>query len=149
MLSVALAFLTLVPSAGSQPAVQDPGFESAPGLTGWEVKIRLRQERGRVPTLTVDRNDWKEGAQSLLIEALDPADADAKQRVFLPVGSMRRARVWVKTENLTAVRDAAAEGAISIRTPAGEIASSVGRSGTTPWRDEEATFRVPSAGYID
>jgi hypothetical protein len=69
--------------------------------------------------------------------------------VFLPVGSMWRARVWVKTENLTAVGDAAAEGAISIRTPAGEIASSVGRSGTTPWRDEDATFRVPSSGHID
>src|SRR5271167_5184539 len=46
-----------------------------------------------------------------------------KAEGFLPVGSMRRARVWVKTENLTAVRDAAAEGAISIRTLAVEIAS--------------------------
>ena len=149
MLSVALAFLTLVPSLASRPAVQNPGFESAPALTGWEVKTRLRQEHGRAPTLTVDRNDAKEGAQSLLIEALDPADAYAKQRIFLPVGSLWHARVWVKTENLTAVGDDGAEGIIAIETPAAEIASSAGRSGTTPWHDEEVIFRVPSPGYVD
>lgn len=149
MLSVALAFFALLPSAGSQFAVQNPGFESAPVLTGWEVKTNLRQEHGRMPTLTVDRNDAKEGTQSLLIKALDPADADARQRVFLPVGSLWRVRVWVKTQNLAAVGDGEAEGVISIQTPAGEIGSSAGRSGTTPWRDEEVTFRVPSPGFID
>ena len=92
MLSVALAFFMLVPPAGSQPTVQNPGFESTPFLTGWEVKTRLRQEPGRAPTLSADRNDVKEGAQSLLIEALDPADAYTRQRVFLAVGSLWRAR---------------------------------------------------------
>ncbi len=149
MLSVALAFFTLLPSLGSPPAVQNPGFESAPVLTGWEVKTRLRQEHGRMPTLTVDRNDAKEGNQSLLIEALDPADAYVRQRIFLPVGSLWRVRVWVKTENLTAVGNGGAEGVISIETPGAEIASSVGCLGTTPWHDEEVVFRVPSPGYID
>jgi len=149
MLSVALAFFTLVPAVGSQPAVRNPGFESAPVLTGWEVKTRLRQEPGRAPTLTVDRDDAKEGTQSLLIEALDPADAYATQRIFLPVGSLWRARAWVKTENLTAVGQGGTEGVIGVETPAGEIASSVGRSGTAPWRDEEVIFHVPSPGYID
>jgi alpha-N-arabinofuranosidase len=149
MLSVALAFFTLLPSGGSQPAVQNPGFESAPALSGWEVKTRLRQEHGRAPTLTVDPNDAKEGAQSLLIEALDPADAYARQRIFLTVGSMWRVRVWVKTESLATGGDGEAEGVIGIETPGAEIASSVGRSGTTTWRDEEVVFRVPSPGYID
>ena len=149
MHSLALAFFMLLPSVGSQPGIQNPGFESAPVLTGWEVKTRIRQEHGRAPTLTADQNDAKEGTQSLLMEALDPADAYASQRVFLPAGSLWRVRAGVKTEDLTAAGDAEAEGVISIRAPAGEIASSGGRSGTTPWSDEEATFRVPSSGYID
>ena len=140
MLSVALAFFTLLPSLGSQPAVQNPGFESAPVLTGWEVETRLRQEHGRAPTLTVDRNDAKEGAQSLLIEALDPADACVRQRIFLPVGSLWRVRVWIKTENLAAAGDGGAEGVISIETPGAEIASSAGRSGTTPWQRRGSDF---------
>ena len=49
--------------------------------------------------------------QSLLIEALDPADASVRQRIFLPVGSLWRARVWIKTENLSAA-GGGAEGAI-------------------------------------
>ncbi|MGA3325168.1 MAG: hypothetical protein ABSF45_11900, partial [Terriglobia bacterium] len=71
MLSLALAILTLVPSAGSPPAVRNPGFESAPARTGREVKPRLRQEHGRAPTVTADRSDATEGAQSLLMEAED------------------------------------------------------------------------------
>jgi alpha-N-arabinofuranosidase len=102
-----------------------------------------------MPTLTIDQNNAKEGNQSLLIEAPDPADASAKQRIFLPVGSLWRVRVWIRTENLEPTGDAAAEGAISIETPGAEIATSSGRTGTTPWHDEEVTFRVPSPGYID
>jgi alpha-N-arabinofuranosidase len=149
MFSVALAFFMLFPSLGNQPAVQNPGFESSPALTGWEVKTRIRQEHGRAPILTVDQNDAKEGAQSLLIEALDPADAYARQRIFLPVGTLWRVRVWIKTESLAAGGEGEAEGVIGIETPGAEIASSGGRSGTTAWRDEEVVFRVPSPGYID
>jgi alpha-L-arabinofuranosidase len=145
MLSAALAFFALLPSLGTQSAVHNPGFESAPVLTGWEVETRLRQDHGRTPTLTADPNDAREGAQSLLIEALDPADASVKQRIFLPVGTLWRASVWIKTENL----ESGEGGVIAIDTPGAEIASSVGRSSTTPWKDEEVTFRVPSPGYID
>ena len=148
MLPVALAFFTLLPSLGTQSAVRNPGFESVPLLTGWEVETRLRQDHGRTPTLTADSSDAKEGAQSLLIEALDPADASVKQRIFLPVGSLWRARVSIKTENLGGA-GAEGGGVLAIDTPGAEIASSAGRSSTTPWKDEEVTFRVPSPGYID
>ena len=147
MLPIALAFFTLLPSPLAQSAVQNPGFESAPVLTGWKAETRLRQDRERMPTLTADPHDAKEGAQSLLIEALDPADAAARQRIFLPVGSLWRVRVWIKTENLETGGEGG--GAIAIDTPGAEIASSKGRSSTTPWQDEEVTFRVPSPGYID
>ena len=72
MLSVALAFLALFPNSGSQVAIQNPGFEFSPPLTGWDVQTRSREEHGRAPTLTIDREDAKEGTQSLLIEARTP-----------------------------------------------------------------------------
>ena len=147
MLSFALAFFMLAPSGGSQTAVQNPGFESA--LAGWEVETRLRQEHGHAPTITVDANNAKEGTQSLLIESPDSGDAAARQRIFLPVGSLWRVRVWIRTEDLTAAGEGEAEGIIGIDTPGAEIVSSERRSGTTPWQDAEVTFRVPSPGYID
>ena len=147
MLSFALAFFMLAPSGGSQTAVQNPGFESA--LAGWEVETRLRQEHGHAPTITVDANNAKEGTQSLLIESPDSGDAAARQRIFLPVGSLWRVRAWIKTEDLAAAGEGEAEGIIGIDTPGAEIASSERRSGTTPWQDAEVTFRVPSPGYID
>ena len=149
MLSVTLAFLALLPSAATQSTIRNPGFESSPPLAEWEVQTRSRQEHGRAPSITVDRENAKEGAQSLRIESLDPADAAVRQRIFLPVGSVWRAHVWIKTENLVGAEEGIAEARMIIDTPGAEIASTADRSGTTPWREEEATFLVPSPGYID
>jgi hypothetical protein len=149
MLSFAVALFMLASGESRQPAIQNPGFEASPPLAGWEVKTRVRQEGGRAPTLAVDQHDAKEGRQSLRVEAQDPAFASASQRISLPVGSLWRARVWIKTQNLSSASDQGAQGIIGIETPAGEIAASVGRAGTTPWQEEEVTFRVPSPGYVD
>jgi alpha-N-arabinofuranosidase len=149
MLSVTLAFLVLLPGAATQSTIRNPGFESSPPLEGWEVQARSRQENGRAPSIAVDREDAREGAQSLRIESLDPGDASVSQRVFLPVGTLWRARVWIKTANLVGAKDDGAEARMIIDTPGAEIASTADRSGTTPWHEEEATFLVPSPGYVD
>ena len=148
MLSVTLALFMLFPPAEAPAVLLNSGFESIPPLTGWEVETRLREPSGRKPTLDVDSSEAKEGRQSLRIEALDPAEAGVKQRIFLPVGSLWRARVWVKTEGLDSSAGETG-GMLAIDTPGAEIAATSGRSGTTPWRNEDVTFRVPSPGYID
>jgi alpha-N-arabinofuranosidase len=149
MFSLALAFFLFGAGATSQPVIQNPGFEASPPLAGWQVSTRVRQEGGRAPTLAVDESDAKEGRQSLRLEAQDPAYASASQRIFLPVGSLWRARVWVKSENLGSAGSGSAGAMLSIESPAGDLAASPGRSGTTPWQEEEVTFRVPSPGFID
>ena len=79
MLSVALALVISVAVNTHKPVIQNPGFEASPFLTGWKTNARTEHENGRAPTFIADRNDPKEGDQSLVIEALDPADAVAQQ----------------------------------------------------------------------
>lgn len=88
MLSVALALLLSASTGTSQPAVQNPSFEASPFLTAWETRVHLVQKNDRAPTFAADRSQSKEGNQSLVIEALDPADSAASQKIFLPVGSL-------------------------------------------------------------
>jgi alpha-N-arabinofuranosidase len=149
MLTLALALLLSAAATTSEPAVQNPGFEASPFLRGWKIQIRAKEENGRRPTFTSDRSESKEGNQSLLIEAPDSADAEASQKIFLPVGSLWRVSVWVKTEDLSAEEPGRAGGFISVETPVGSVGSSAGSAGTTPWHEEEATFRVPSPGFVD
>ena len=149
MLSFALALLMMAPVEAGPYALQNAGFEASPDLAGWTTNVRPSQEKGRAPTVTVDRNDARGGRQSLLMDAPEAASASATQRIFLPVGSLWRASVWIKTQSLSPANGGGAQGNISIETPGGEIASSQGRSGTTPWQNEEVSFRVPSPGYID
>src|ERR1039458_3554202 len=149
MLSFALALFMIAPVEAGPYALQNAGFEASPDLAGWTTNVRPSQEKGRAPTVTVDRNDAREGRQSLLMDAPEAASASATQRIFLPVGSLWRATVWIKTESLSSTKGAGTQGSISIETPGGEIASSQGRSGSSPWQNAELRFRVPSPGYID
>ncbi len=149
MLSTALAFFMLAAGQASPPVVQNGGFEASPALAGWKVNRHLRNEGGRAATVAVDESEVKEGRQSLRMEALDPASASVSQRIFLPVGSLWRAHVWVKAENLASANGGEAQGKIKIETPAGDAGASPGLSGSMDWQEEAVTFRVPSPGYID
>jgi alpha-N-arabinofuranosidase len=159
MLSAMLALTLSFAGSGSQPLVQNPGFESSPFLAGWEISARAEQASGRRPTFLADRSDSKEGSQSLVIEALDPARAAVTQKIFLPVGSLWKVKAWVKTEGLSAGDQARtgqyfrdeppAGGFINVETLAGDVGASVGSLGTTPWHEEETTFRVPSPSFIN
>jgi len=91
----------------------------------------------------------RKAIKSLLIEALDPADASAKQRMFLPVGlAVARARLDQNGEPYGG-RRCWRRGCNGIETP-GSGNSRVRADWAQPrWHDEEVTFRVPSPGYID
>ena len=128
--------------------VHNPGFEDFPFLAGWEPDGRTADKQDRAPSFTAATDDAKEGHQSLRMEALDPADAAVRQKIFLPVGSLWRVRAWIKTEDLSASDRSRAGGFITIETPTGDIGRSLARWGTTPWGEEDATFRVPFPGFI-
>ena len=159
MLSITLALILSITGNSNAPLVQNSGFESSPFLAGWESRAQSEAGNGRAPTFLADRNDFKEGRQSLVIEALDPSLAAVTQKIFLPVGSLWQVKAWVKTEGLSAGQEARAGelfreqspagGFINIETLAGDVGTSSGRLGTTPWHEEQATFRVPSPGFIN
>jgi alpha-N-arabinofuranosidase len=159
MLSLVLALILSVTANSNKPLVQNPGFESSSFLSGWEIEAHSEKQNGRAPTFLADRNDRKEGGQSLVIEAPDPSRAAVSQKIFLPVGSLWQAKAWVKTEGLSSgdqtradefFRDQPPTGAfIDIETLAGNVGTSAGSLGTTPWHEEATTFRVPSPGFIN
>src|SRR6266567_257113 len=95
--------MVLAIAANSQPpVVQNPGFEASPALLGWTARFDSVRGNGRIPTVSIDQNAAKEGRQSLVIEAVRSAQASVSQRIYLPVGSMWRTKVWVKTQGLAA-----------------------------------------------
>ena len=154
---IALAIVLTAAGSAGEPSIQNPGFESSPVLTGWETRAHTEDKNGASPTFRADRNDPKEGAQSLEIEAVAPASAAVTQKIFLPVGSLWSARAWVRTDGLSAGTARASQpsrdepppgGFINIETLAGDVGSSAGASGTTAWHEEKAVFRVPSPGFI-
>jgi alpha-N-arabinofuranosidase len=147
MLSFVLALLLAALFEGGSP-VQNPGFEDSPFLVGWKINARTADKQGRAPTFNAATDDVKEGHQSIRVESLDMADAAVQQKIFLPVGSLWRVKAWIKTERLSSANPSRAGGFINIETPSGDIGRSPGRSGTTPWAEEEAMFRVPSPGFI-
>ncbi len=124
----------------------DPGFEDTDLLTSWKTWIF---KDGKDPVIRVDRHEPKEGRQSLLVEADDPADVALGQMVSLPPGSVWRARCWVRTENLVA-RDRTDTGAaLHVQTAdAKTLARGPSTFGTAPWKEVSAYFRVPSEGRV-
>src|SRR5712692_6748596 len=143
MSSICILLLAL-----SASVLRNPGFEGAQPVQGkvpgWKVST---SERVGV-SIRTDRIEFREGKQSILLEAAHPAKVALAQEVFLPVGSLWRAMVWTKTENLTARIEGRAGGQIEIQTPAGNQGRSPSRSGSSPWEKQEVIFRVPSPGRI-
>jgi len=138
-------FLGALFLAAAVGQLQNPGFEAAT-LSGWESKIY--QKSGRDPLIRLDSSQTREGRQSLLIEASDPASAAVAQTLFLLPGSLYRLKASIKTEALAADGAPAAGGLIEIETPAGRVGKSRPRSGSSDWQEEEVLFRVPSPGRV-
>lgn len=141
-----LSTLILLLATGA-PVLQNPGFEASQTFQGWTTHIH--EKTGRDPVIRIDGGSFKEGKQSLVIEVNDPADVSVSQSIFLPVGSLWRVKGWIKIENLGSKRDTVVSGLINVQTPAGSLAKTPTRFGTSPWGEAEATFRVASPGEVN
>jgi len=141
-----LSTLMLLLATGT-PVLQNPGFEASQTLQGWTSYIH--EKTGRDPVIRIDGGSFKEGKQSLVIEVNDPADVSVSQRIFLPVGSLWRVKGWIKTEKLASKGDTDVFGLIDVQTPAGSLAKTPTRLGTSPWGEAEATFRVAPPGELN
>jgi len=124
------------------PQIQNPGFGASQLLAGWEVNAPA-QEKGRVQ-VRADSTEKKEGRQSLLVEAREPASYSLNQWTVLPPGTLWRARIWVKTENLRPSGRDGVGGQILIDSREGVLGRSSPRSGTSPWAEEDVVFEAPT-----
>ena len=143
--------LLLTSAAALSTQLQNPGFEAplspAREIPGWHVSVE--NAPGLKPVVGVDPAETKQGRYSLLVEAREPARVTLWQEIFLPVGSLWRARLWVRTENLRGGQDASSSGGrMEIDTPAGSQGISRSPSETEPWTEREVSFRVPSPGRV-
>ncbi|MFN8009402.1 MAG: hypothetical protein U0V70_20700 [Terriglobia bacterium] len=140
-----LPTLILLMATGTQ-VLQNSGFEASQNLQGWTSHIHGKT--GRDPIIRIDGGSFKEGKQSLLLEANNPANVSVSQRIFLPVGSLWRVKGWIKTEKLASIGDSELYGLIEVQTPAGSLAKTPARLGTSPWSEAEAIFRVTPPGDV-
>ena len=134
----------------SAPQLQNPGFEASELLSGWEVNTPAQERKG--VQVRADSTEAKEGRQSLLIEAHEPASYSLNQWVVLPAGTLWRARIWIKTENLVPrLPDGhgSAGGQIVIDSREGVLGRSSPRPGTSPWREAEVVFEAPTPEDVD
>jgi alpha-N-arabinofuranosidase len=131
----------------SAPQLQNPGFEASELLAGWEVNTPAQEGKG--VQVRADSRETKEGRQSLLIDARQPASYSLNQWIVLPAGTLWRARIWIKTENLGPAGHGGASGQILIDSREGVLGRSSSRSGTSPWREEEVVFEAPTPEDVD
>jgi alpha-N-arabinofuranosidase len=134
----------------SAPQLHNPGFEASELLSDWEVNTPAQERKG--VQVRADSTEAKEGRQSLLIEAHEPASYSLNQWVVLPAGTLWRARIWIKTENLAPRAQGghgSAGGQIVIDSREGVLGRSSPRPGTSPWREEEVVFEAPTPEDVD
>jgi alpha-N-arabinofuranosidase len=134
--------------AASVSALQNPGFEAAQRVQGEVPGWKVSASKTAGVSIRTDRTEFKEGKQSLLLEADQPADVALTQEIFLPVGSLWRAKAWIKRNLLAPANQGRPGGRIEIQAPAGSPGESPSTSGNAPWRQEEVIFRVPSPGRV-
>ena len=137
--------MMLVASAANAAELQNAGFEAANVTDGWSVVARPSKAGARQPVILAEEREIKEGKRSLLLVADDPSDVLIRQHLNLPVGSLWRVKVWIRTEKLKSDSG----GLMEIQTPVGNIGASPGHIPDSTWREEETVFRVPSPGVVD
>ena len=96
------------------------------------------------PVIRADASDAKDGGQSLLVEATEPADIAIAQTLELPRGESLARQVLDTDREPPAIRhrghgrharDAALDNHLVAGAPA--------QFGTSPWREVSVSFRVP------
>lgn len=138
---VAWIFLSLASLAQGRRGLDNGGFEAKEPLSAWTLLPPAAR-----PGISI-RNDtgaFKEGRQSLLIEAAKPANASLTQEVFLPVGSLWRASAWIKVDTTGGSPGAG----LIVETPSGDQGASSASSQTVEWQHLHVLFRVPSPGRV-
>lgn len=134
-----LLLLVLAPEISAQ-SLPNGGFESAHVTANWVVKAP-----GSGVVIRADTNLAKEGRQSLLVSATQPASVSLEQRVFLPAGTLWRLSASMKMD---AVALRGELPSIVVDTPSGQQGTATPRIKNSEWQVLDILFRVPSPGKV-
>ncbi len=137
----------LVAGMAQAAELENSSFEAAEAASGWALRARMMKEGAREPALAADAGEFKAGERSLAVTVEDAGDVSVRQRIFLPVGSLWRAKAWLRSENLKGGTEPG--GQLAVWTPSGFVAMSAVEPPDATWREEAVTFRVPSPGAVD
>jgi alpha-N-arabinofuranosidase len=140
--------LVLAATLKAEPAPQltNGRFEDAELGPAWKAWVYTD---GRDPTIRLDTQEQKEGRQSLLVTAEDPADVALGQIVTLPPATPWRVRCWIKTENLVLRDRTDTSATVHVQTVDGAtLARGASAIGSSTWRQVDAVFRVPAEGRV-
>jgi hypothetical protein len=139
---IAPLLLLIVTPGISTPIIRNGGFESDEVLANWVVSPAQSHV-----VMKADTQSRKEGRQSLLISAVEPADLSLSQQIYLPVGTLWRLSAWLKVDVSTAN---VASPAVVIDTPSGLQGTTTvgGKDRNSDWQSVSIAFRVPSPGRI-
>lgn len=137
--------------ASNGPMLRNAGFEAPKPGDGWNVD---REEAGQRFAIQVDRQEVKEGQQSLLIIAHQAINLTLRQEIFLPVGTLWRLSAWERSQGSPvkpggdAWNRPTAGPRIGIEAEAGNQGFSAPVKSDATWQKVEVLFRVPSPGRI-
>ncbi len=144
------ALLLFAPTGRAQ--VMNTGFEAVTPDQSWQVDP---EEAKQSYTINADKNDFKEGRQSLLVSAEKPVALTLRQELFLPVGTLWRLTGWLKSEVSAPLLVEVATGEsveagprIGMDSPGGSQGSSEKPSSSQQWQKMSLLFRVPSPGRM-
>jgi alpha-L-arabinofuranosidase len=129
-------------SEGEETHLANGGFESATPGEFW----RVASTEGKKISIGLDRTIVKQGQQSLLIEADEPAEVTLRQEIFLPVGTLWR---LTGSTRFAASPEHPPTPQIGIESPVGDQGFSEFSTTAGEWQSMAVVFRVPSPGRID
>jgi hypothetical protein len=150
MLAPALSLVAFA-DGGNQP-LQNGGFESTKPADSWLIDA---SDAKQAFSITVDKTNFKEGTQSLLIAADQPVHLTLRQQVFLPIGTLWHLTGWVKSSLSSVSPDAkpsddgsGAGPRIGIEAQVGDQGFTLPIDGSGQWQHQDFLFRIPSPGRM-
>ncbi len=133
-------FLLLLFDATTSTHILNGGFESQKATASWVIKA---PKSGVV--ITADTSAVREGRQSLLISATQPASVSLEQDVYLPVGTLWRLSASIKMDSAVSNERLPS---MALDTPSGQQGEAIPRMKGADWQTLDILFRVPSPGKV-
>jgi alpha-L-arabinofuranosidase len=139
-----LVLLLLAMGSRAQQPLQNGGFEDASPTQSWQIET---SDSERNFSVSLDKTDFKQGRQSLVISSEGGAHVALQQTIFLPMGTLWQVDGWVKSSLSGSPTSSHAPG-IRLESASGDQGFSTLQPPSREWQKLGGLFRVPSPGRL-